>query len=113
MSAVDTPVYDVLDSPVGQLLLVGDGRALTGLHMLSNGRPVPAGGDDWQRDPFPFAEAAGQLRAYFAGDLTEFEVTLERQGTDRKLTLVTDEQGNVTTPEGREQAREKARGKKT
>ena len=81
MNAVDTPVYETLDSPVGQLLLVGDGRALTGLHMLSNGRPEPAGGDDWLRDPFPFAEAAGQLRAYFAGDLTEFDLPLAPRGT--------------------------------
>jgi general secretion pathway protein H len=53
------------------------------------------------------------LMIFSNGDLTEFELTLEREGTDRKLILVTDDQGNITTPEGREAAREKAKRKPT
>lgn len=80
MSATNAPVWDTLDSPVGELLLVGDGRALTGLHMPPHAGPA-AGRDGRRRDPAPFAEAARQLRAYFAGELREFDLPLAPRGT--------------------------------
>jgi methylated-DNA-[protein]-cysteine S-methyltransferase len=75
MSPTDTPRYDTLESPLGELLLVGDGRALTGLYM--DAAPEPG----WERDPAAFREAAGQLRAYFAGELREFDLALAPDGT--------------------------------
>jgi methylated-DNA-[protein]-cysteine S-methyltransferase len=69
-----------IDSPLGELLLVGDGRALTQLRMSPRG--VPAGG---RQDPEAFAEVEAQLDAYFAGELTEFDVPLAPTGTGFQL----------------------------
>jgi methylated-DNA-[protein]-cysteine S-methyltransferase len=68
-------LYDTIDSPLGELLLTGDGEALTGVHM--DGAPDPG----WRRDPAPFRDAADQLRAYFAGELRDFDLPLAPRGT--------------------------------
>ena len=68
-------LYDTIDSPLGELLLAGDGQALTALHM--DGLPAPG----WRRDPERFREVAEQLRAYFMGELREFDVPLAPHGT--------------------------------
>ncbi|TDD91715.1 methylated-DNA--[protein]-cysteine S-methyltransferase [Actinomadura rubrisoli] len=74
----------VLDSPVGALTAVVTDGALSGLYMeMQRHRPpqetfgVPA------EDPGagPFATIAEQLAAYFAGDLTEFDLPLNLRGT--------------------------------
>jgi methylated-DNA-[protein]-cysteine S-methyltransferase len=75
MNRTTTPRYDTIDSPLGELLLVGDGHALTGLHM---GAAPDAG---WRRDPAAFRAAAEQLGAYFAGELREFDLPLAPLGT--------------------------------
>ena len=75
------PRYDSIDSPLGPLLLTGDGHALTGLHM--DGRPRA----DWRRDRAAFAAAAEQLEAYFAGRLTEFDLPLAPRGTPFQLAV--------------------------
>jgi methylated-DNA-[protein]-cysteine S-methyltransferase len=68
-------LYDTIDSPLGELLLAGDGRVLTTLRI--DGAP----GASWCRAPGPFREAADQLRAYFAGELREFDLPLAPHGT--------------------------------
>jgi len=75
-------IYQTLDSPVGQLLLVGDptrdGVTLTSLSMTGHrNAPQP----DWQRAPESFAEVTRQLEAYFAGELTTFDLDLAPRGT--------------------------------
>jgi methylated-DNA-[protein]-cysteine S-methyltransferase len=79
-----TREYVTLASPIGPLTLVADGGQLTGLYMDAQrhrpadgvfGRP----GDPAQE---PFASAAAQLTAYFAGELTEFDLPLAPAGTD-------------------------------
>ncbi len=72
--------YTTVDSPIGELLLTGDGHALTGLHM-SGGRFAPVASDDWERDDHGFDDVRAQLAAYFAGELTEFDVPLAAAGT--------------------------------
>ncbi len=71
----------IVDSPIGELLLVGDGRALCQLHMMGGRHPVavpPA----WSRDDDVFAGVAGQLEEYFAGERTSFDdVELEIEGS--------------------------------
>lgn len=79
------PRYTMIESPVGELLLVGDGEALTGLYMFPGHRGAPQIGSDWRLDPTPFAEATAQLRAYFAGELFEFDLRLAPRGTDFQL----------------------------
>ena len=68
-------LYDTIDSPLGELLLAGDGDGLTGVHM--DGAP----GAGWRRDPAALREAASQLRAYFAGELRDFDLPLAPHGT--------------------------------
>ena len=81
MNSTETTLYDTLDSPLGGLLLVGYERAITGLYMLPEHNHAPSVGATWRRDGAPFAEARRQLRAYFAGELTEFDLPLEPSGT--------------------------------
>jgi methylated-DNA-[protein]-cysteine S-methyltransferase len=81
-------------SPIGDLLLTGDGYALTGLYML-DGPHARAG--QGARDeagltpsPVPFLEIAAQLEAYFAGELKEFTVPLAPSGTAFQLAVWTE-----------------------
>ena len=69
--------YDTIGSPIGELLLTAEGGALTRLYM-SPFDVDPA----WERDPAALAEPARQLREYFAGERTEFELALDAAGTE-------------------------------
>ncbi len=70
-----------IDSPVGRLLLAGDGRSLIHLGFQSGPRPqVPAGG--WVADAAPFGAAIGQLGEYFAGRRRSFDLPLAPRGTE-------------------------------
>jgi methylated-DNA-[protein]-cysteine S-methyltransferase len=64
-------------SPLGPLLLVGDGEALTALHLP--GRHAPPAGS--REDAAPFAAACEQLAAYFAGERVAFDLALRPRGT--------------------------------
>jgi methylated-DNA-[protein]-cysteine S-methyltransferase len=78
----------IIDSPLGPLTLVAAGGKLTGLYL---DEPRSGGGRHEPRaetlglpgDPAsePFATAADQLKAYFAGLLTEFSLPLAPAGT--------------------------------
>ncbi|HWD64690.1 MAG TPA: methylated-DNA--[protein]-cysteine S-methyltransferase [Solirubrobacteraceae bacterium] len=76
-------IYTTIDSPVGELLLAGDGARLSRLSFLGPGvrRPIspsPA----WRRDPEPFAQVRQQLGEYFAGARQTFEIDLDLPGTE-------------------------------
>jgi methylated-DNA-[protein]-cysteine S-methyltransferase len=77
-------VWNWIDSPLGKLLLVGDGHALTRLAMSPRPNDVPA---DARRDPAAVAEVAAQLDSYFAGELTEFDVPLAPRGSAFQLSV--------------------------
>lgn len=81
--------YATVGSPIGRLLLTGSDRALTGLYMLDGPHGLPAGlpPAGARRDPGAFAEVAGQLRRYFAGELTSFEVPLAPSGSAFQLAV--------------------------
>jgi methylated-DNA-[protein]-cysteine S-methyltransferase len=73
-------LYDVVDSPIGALLLTGDGEALSGLWMQDAGRPRTPG-QDWRREPAAFRDVAAQLEEYFGRERTTFELPLAMEGT--------------------------------
>jgi methylated-DNA-[protein]-cysteine S-methyltransferase len=72
-------LYTTVDSPIGELLLAGDGRALHRLSMHVSP------GLRWQRDPAAFADATQQLEEYFAGARRTFELELGLEGTAFEL----------------------------
>lgn len=78
-----TTYYTRIESPIDPLLLTSDGEALTSLFMMSQ-RHGPFFSDAWIRDDNakPFAEAQKQMKAYFAGELTEFDLPLVMRGTE-------------------------------
>jgi methylated-DNA-[protein]-cysteine S-methyltransferase len=71
-----------VDSPVGPLTLTSneEGR-LTGLHMAGQAHS-PTDRTGWVDDVGPFRDLTDQLNAYFAGELTEFDVDLDLAGTE-------------------------------
>jgi len=75
---------DLLDSAVGPLRLTSDGNALTGLYFFDSRSDPGAGG---RPDPAWFGDVKAQLEAYFAGELTDFNVPLAPSGTSFQLAV--------------------------
>lgn len=72
--------YQTIDSPVGPLLLAGRGSTLMHLRMAGQSHEPDRSG--WRpADPGAFAGVVEQLGAYFAGELTGFDVELDLVGT--------------------------------
>ncbi|MGQ0618512.1 MAG: methylated-DNA--[protein]-cysteine S-methyltransferase [Panacagrimonas sp.] len=67
-----------MPSPIGELLLVGEGDALVGLYMIERKNDPALGLCDDAR----LSVARQQLEAYFAGRRTSFELELRPMGTD-------------------------------
>jgi methylated-DNA-[protein]-cysteine S-methyltransferase len=72
--------YRTIDSPIGLLTLAGHGSALTNLRMVD--QTYEPNRADWSVDPGAFNDAVDQLGAYFAGDLTDFDIELDLRGTE-------------------------------
>ena len=77
-------IYTIIDSPLGELLLAGDGRALHRLDMREGRRPVHIGGG-WRREHGAFAEVAAQLSEYFDRGRREFDIPLALEGNPFEL----------------------------
>jgi methylated-DNA-[protein]-cysteine S-methyltransferase len=77
-------IHTSIDSPLGELLLVGDGSALHGLYVQEGPHPlaVPAG---WERVGDGFAAVARQLDEYFSGARLAFDVPLTLRGSAFQL----------------------------
>ncbi|MGV0783493.1 methylated-DNA--[protein]-cysteine S-methyltransferase [Mycolicibacterium sp. XJ775] len=71
--------YRTMDSPVGLLTLAGRDGRLRHLRMVD--QTYEPSREGWERDDAAFPDAVDQLTAYFAGDLTEFELELDMVGT--------------------------------
>ncbi|ANZ15473.1 methylated-DNA--[protein]-cysteine S-methyltransferase [Streptomyces noursei] len=71
------------DTPVGPLTLVAHGDALSGLYMTDQRHrpPQETFGTPADPDEPPFAATIAQLRAYFRGELTTFDLPLALHGT--------------------------------
>ena len=79
---MNQPVYySRLVSPVGELLLVSDGTALTAVSIEPHDCD-PEAEPGWRRDDALLAGARKQLWAYFAGELFDFDLALAPKGTD-------------------------------
>ncbi|MGP4000261.1 methylated-DNA--[protein]-cysteine S-methyltransferase [Streptomyces sp. 8N706] len=72
--------HTVVESPVGRLTLVATDGVLSGLYMTEQ-RHRPAEDTFGTPDAAPFTEAAQQVEAYFAGELTDFALPLHLEGT--------------------------------
>ncbi|MCC6928996.1 MAG: methylated-DNA--[protein]-cysteine S-methyltransferase [Gemmatimonadaceae bacterium] len=81
MTADHTVYYTLMPSPIGELLLTGDGRHLTGLYMTPHTHG-PVRGEGWVRRDDDFADARRQLDEYFAGTRLSFEIPLAPDGTE-------------------------------
>jgi methylated-DNA-[protein]-cysteine S-methyltransferase len=79
--------YDVVDSPVGRLLLTGDERALTGLYLLDAGDRSASVRPEWTRREGLFQAASEQLAEYFAEERKEFDLPLAPRGTPFQLAV--------------------------
>ncbi|MER6097705.1 methylated-DNA--[protein]-cysteine S-methyltransferase [Streptomyces sp. NPDC001728] len=76
--------HTVVDSPYEPLTLVAVDGVLSRLHMTGQ-RHRPPEETFGEPDPRPFGEAVRQLDAYFAGELTEFDLPLHLIGTEFQL----------------------------
>jgi methylated-DNA-[protein]-cysteine S-methyltransferase len=79
-------IYTTMDSPIGELLLLGDGQALHGLYMQDGRRPVRIA-SRWRRSPAPFTDVQTQLHEYFAGERTVFDTQLMLNGSQFERTV--------------------------
>jgi methylated-DNA-[protein]-cysteine S-methyltransferase len=77
-------VYRTMESPVGKLLLVGNEARLRSVS-FEDSRRAALVLDGWREDETAFGEVVRQLRAYFAGELREFDLELAPEGTEFQL----------------------------
>lgn len=81
---ISTTCYSYLDSPIGEIFLLGDGTCLTGLFLPRHkGRPELH--DSWKRSDASFVEARQQLSEYFDGQRQQFDLPMKLDGTPHQL----------------------------
>jgi methylated-DNA-[protein]-cysteine S-methyltransferase len=68
--------HSLTKTPLGDAVLTGDEHHLTGLSFATDA-PLPG-----ERDDARFTDATHQLREYFAGERTAFDVPLRLEGSD-------------------------------
>lgn len=76
--------YTHISTPIGQILLAADDAGLRVIGFpRDKHKRVPEA--DWIEDAAPLRDTTEQLQAYFAGELTTFELTLAPEGTAFQL----------------------------
>ena len=75
-----TTTFRTMDSPVGTITLAGRDGVLTHLRMDDQSHD-PADRGTWEPDVDAYGDVVEQLDAYFAGELTDFDVDLRLEGT--------------------------------
>ena len=75
--------YTFLESPINPLLLTSDGESLTGVYMEMQAQKILSQMEDnsWRKNAAPFTEVITQLKAYFAKELCQFDLSLKITGT--------------------------------
>lgn len=86
ITATNLTCYTRMESPVGPLLLAADDSGLRRIDFVNGRTPVQAD-PQWHDDAEPLRETIRQLRAYFAGELETFDLTLAPQGTSFQLAV--------------------------
>ncbi len=71
--------YTTIASPLGDLVLAAADDALTGLYIAHPPKSLDT--SSWRRDAEPLRDAIAQVRAYFAGELRDFDLPLAPAGT--------------------------------
>jgi len=80
-ASADTLTYDVVQSPIGRLILASDGVALVGVWMANASPDDPA----WSRhkgDDDILAQTREELEEYFDGRRQTFDIPLAPNGTE-------------------------------
>jgi methylated-DNA-[protein]-cysteine S-methyltransferase len=72
--------YSRMKSPIGTLTLVADDSGLRQINFSHDGR-ASAPNPDWHEDSSVLHEPIRQLRAYFFGELEDFDLPLKPDGT--------------------------------
>jgi methylated-DNA-[protein]-cysteine S-methyltransferase len=86
VTATKTTHYATIDSPIGELLVLGDGEVVHGLKMNGDG-DFEARKGQLTQDQAGYAPTLAQLAEYFAGDREEFDLPLEPHGTEFQLAV--------------------------
>jgi methylated-DNA-[protein]-cysteine S-methyltransferase len=73
-------LFTKIESPLGPLLLACDEAGLREIQFV-NGRYSARPKPEWKENAAALKEPVRQLRAYFAGELEEFDLTLAPDGT--------------------------------
>lgn len=73
--------YEMMESPVGPLLLAGNREGLSRIVFPIDGRAASPGAG-WRRGSPALSEAIRQLGEYFDGERTEFDLPLAPDGTE-------------------------------
>jgi len=76
-----TTYFTRYQSPIGELILAGDADRLSELLLPEHHGTPAAASPEWIASAEPFVEAVRQLDAYFAGELTDFDLPLDPRGT--------------------------------
>ncbi len=87
-----SPLFSIVDSPIGPLTLVGKAGSLRGLYMADQ-RHAPEDRGASRRDDGAFDDVRAQLDAYFQGELLSFDVGLAMDGTPFRQRVWADLQG--------------------
>jgi methylated-DNA-[protein]-cysteine S-methyltransferase len=76
-----TTYYSYHNSPIGKLLLAGNG-AMLALLGFPKGKMQRRHDANWIEDDGPFRAVSEQLQAYFSGELQDFNLPLAPRGTE-------------------------------
>ncbi len=72
--------YDIITSPIGNLLLVANDHGLSQIHFEDENQ-LEKINDNWVKDPNQLKPVSDQLKAYFSNELSKFDVKLAPEGT--------------------------------
>lgn len=72
--------YTIFTTPAGEMLLLSDGEAITGMHWTVF-RRAPKVSAEWTENREVFGDAIAQLDEYFAGERKVFDLPIKLAGT--------------------------------